>query len=125
MMMPLKAVDVQPKVGRAFDKQEFAARRGRHLSPVDDRLSLPMNRTASHYVAIRRPTQHLMPWLAELVNPGRSNRSSQATGRILPRRDVYRADRPGGVKRRREQNIDIRVIQVLLETTTNCPRTAD
>jgi hypothetical protein len=47
-----------------------------------------------------------MPWLAELVDPGRSNRSSQATGRILPRRDVYRADRPGGVKRRREQNID-------------------
>jgi integrase/recombinase XerD len=24
-----------------------------------------------------------------------------------------------------EQNIDVRVIQVLLETTTNCPRTAD
>ncbi len=41
MMMPLKADDVQPKVGGRFDKQEFASRRGRHLSPVDDRLSCP------------------------------------------------------------------------------------
>ena len=59
-----------------------------------------------------------MPWLAELVNPGRSNRSSQATGRILPRRDVYRADRPGGVKRRREQNIETTALYTRVASNT-------